>query len=168
MRRTKKTFITAPGDPAPLTLELKHRLAFSEVDALAIGWHGNYPRFFEMAHTELMRKIGLTYEAYRKNEVGAPIVQFHADYFVPLVLDELFTIRAEYVWSGGARINVNYEIIKENGKLAATGYTVQMLFDPHTHTPYITTPLFFQEVLDKWQDGELYEVISKRAKYDNR
>ena len=115
MRRTKKTFITAPGDPAPLTLEVKHRLAFSEVDALAIGWHGHFPRFFEMAHTALMRKIGLTYDVYRKNQVGAPIVQLHTDYYAPLVLDELFTIRAEFVWSGGARINVNYEIIKENG-----------------------------------------------------
>ena len=157
MRRTKKTFITTPGDPAPLTLEVKHRLAFSEVDALAIGWHGHFPRFFEMAHTALMRKIGLTYEAYRKNQVGAPIVQLHTDYYAPLVLDELFTIRAEFVWSGGARINVNYEIIKENGELAATGYTVQMLFDPFTHTPYITTPPFFQEVLDKWQNGELHD-----------
>ncbi len=157
MRRKKKNFLTAPGDPPPITLELQHRLAFSEVDALAIGWHGNYPRFFEMAHTELMRKIGLTYDVYRKNEVGAPIVQLHADYYAPLVLDELFTIRAELVWSGGARINVNYEIIKENGELAATGYTVQMLFNPFDHTPYITTPTFFQEVLDKWQNGEFHD-----------
>lgn len=154
MRRRRKAFVTAPGDPLPVSLEIQHRLAFSEVDALAIGWHGHYPRFFEMAHTELMRKIGLTYDLYRQNSTGAPIVQIHADYFAPLELDEVFTIRAECVWSGGARINVNYEIIKQNGTLAGTGYTVQMLFNPYDHTPYVTTPPFFQNVLDKWQNGD--------------
>ena len=120
-RRQKKYFTSLPDDPQPIVHEVRHRLAFSEVDALAIGWHGHYPEFFEMAHTELMRKIGLTYDLYRENGIGAPIVQFHADYFAPLILDELFTIRAELVWSDGARINVNYEIIKENGQLAGTG-----------------------------------------------
>ena len=156
-RRRKTYFQSQPGEPEPLVWEISHRLLFSEVDALAIGWHGRFPQFFEMCHTELMRRIGLDYETYKKNNVGAPIVQFHADYFLPLELDEIFTVRAELVWSDGARLNVNYEIIKENGELSATGYTVQMLFDPFTHTPYITTPPFFQEVLDRWQNGELYD-----------
>ena len=136
--------------------EVKHRLAFSEVDALAIGWHGHYARFFEMAHTELMRKIGLSYAAYRENNVGAPIVQFHADYYAPLELDEEFTIRAELVWSGGARLNVNYELVKENGELAGTGYTVQMLFNPYDHTPCLAPPPFVEEVFRRWANGEFH------------
>ena len=153
-RRQKKYFTSLPDEPQPIVHEVQHRLAFSEVDALAIGWHGPYPEFFEMAHTELMRKIGLTYDLYRQNGIGAPIVQLHADYFAPLVLDELFTIRAELVWSDGARINVNYEIIKENGQLAGTGYTVQMLFDAYNHTPFVTTPPLVESVWQRWKNGE--------------
>lgn len=156
-RRQKKYFTTLPDDPQPIVHEVQHRLAFSEVDALAIGWHGHYPEFFEMAHTELMRKIGLTYDLYRENSIGAPIVQLHADYFAPLILDEIFTIRAELVWSDGARINVNYEIIKENGQLAGTGYTVQMLFDAYNHTPFVTTPPLVESVWQRWKNGEFLE-----------
>ncbi len=156
MRRKKKYFQSLSGDPAPIVHEVKHRLAFSEVDALAIGWHGHYARFFEMAHTELMRKIGLTYAAYRENNVGAPIVQLHADYYAPLDLDEEFTIRAELVWSGGARLNVNYELVKENGELAGTGYTVQMLFNPYDHTPCLAPPPFVEEVFRRWANGEFH------------
>ena len=154
MRRKKQHFITQPDDPKPIVFEVKHRVMFSEVDALAIGWHGHYPRFFELCHTELMRSIGLTYKKYMDNKVGAPIVQIHADYFRPLELDELCTIRAELFWSDGARLNVSYEIIKENGELAGSGYTVQMFFDAITHTPFLTPPTFVQEVWDKWRAGD--------------
>ncbi|MBO4511704.1 MAG: acyl-CoA thioesterase [Victivallales bacterium] len=155
MRRKRKYFQTLPGDPPPLSCEIRHRLLFSEADPLVIGWHGRFPQFFEMCHTELMRSIGLTYEIYRRNDIGAPIVQLHTDFYAPLDLDELFTVRAELVWSGGARLNVNYEVTKENGQLAATGYTVQMFFDVYSHTPYVTAPPFVQEIWDKWRNGEL-------------
>ena len=154
-RRRKTYFQSLPGEPKPLAWEIRHRLLFSEVDALAIGWHGRFPQFFEMCHTELMRIIGLDYETYKKNNIGAPIVQFHADYFLPLELDEIFTVRAELVWSDGARLNVNYEIIKENGTLAATGYTVQMFFDVYSHEPYLTTPDCVQNVWDNWREGKI-------------
>ena len=149
MRRKKRYFLPQPGDPAPVTCEVRHRVMFSEVDALAIGWHGHYPRLFELCHTELMRGIGLTYDIYRSHGVGAPIVQLHADYFQPLELDEVCTIRGELVWFDGARINVNYEIVKENGEVAGTGYTVQMLFNALDHSPFITQPPFFEKIWRK-------------------
>ena len=63
-RRSKHYFSTEPGMPEPISVDVKRRLAFSEVDAMAIAWHGNYPRFFEAAHTELMQKIGLGFQNY--------------------------------------------------------------------------------------------------------
>ena len=52
-------------------------LRFSEVDALAIAWHGQYLRFLKEAHSELMRKIGLSYERYCVAHLGAPVAQAH-------------------------------------------------------------------------------------------
>ena len=52
MRRKKSYFQQQEGDPAPLVQEVKRRVAFSEVDAMAVVWHGNYLRFFEAAHTD--------------------------------------------------------------------------------------------------------------------
>ena len=154
-RRHKKYFISQPGAPAPVTAEVTHRIMFSEVDALAIGWHGHYPEYFELCHTALMGKIGLTFDIYRANRAGAPIVQLHADYFQPLELNEVITIRGELVWSDSARINVNYEIFKENGMLAGTGYTTQMLFDAVTHIPYVTIPPFLETIWNNWREGRL-------------
>lgn len=156
MRRRKLYFQAFPGDPPPIGIEVGHRLTFSEVDALAIAWHGHYPRFFELAHTELMRKIGLTYDAYRSDNIGAPIVQCHVDYFAPLQLDEQCTIRAELHWSGGARLNVSYVVKKESGQIAGTGYTVQMLFDATTHAPCILPPPRIDAIWQRWKNREFH------------
>ena len=51
MRRRRTYFTAAPGDPPPIAVEIRRRIAFSEVDAMAVAWHGNYPRFFEAAVT---------------------------------------------------------------------------------------------------------------------
>lgn len=155
MRRKKQYFKTFPGDPPPISICVRHRLTFSEVDALAIAWHGHYPRFFELAHTELMRRIGLTYEEYKQYGVGAPIVQCHVDYFVPLLLDEDCIIQASLSWSDGARLNVSYEVRNSSGEIAGTGYTVQMFFNVYTHEPYILPPPLVAEIWQRWQHGEI-------------
>ena len=44
--RQKNPFKNLPDAPQPLVHEVKHRIYFSETDALGIVWHGNYPVFF--------------------------------------------------------------------------------------------------------------------------
>lgn len=157
MRRKLKYFKSEPGDPAPVWIEVAHKIAFSEVDALAIAWHGHYPRFFELGHSALMRKVGLTYENYRKYDIGAPIVQCHADYYKPLLLDDDLTIRAELHWSDGARLNVAYVLSDSSGEICGSGYTVQMFFNAFSHEPYILVPPFVDEIFKKWQSGAFNE-----------
>ena len=45
--RQKNPFRISPEDPQPVCHEIKHRIYFSETDALGIVWHGNYAVFFE-------------------------------------------------------------------------------------------------------------------------
>ena len=124
MRRRKSYFSSEPDAPAPLAVVVRRRIAFSEVDAMAVAWHGNYPRFFEAAHTELMQKIGLGFAEYAKHNLAAPVVQCHVDYYSSLVLDEEFTVCAELYWNDGARLDTAYTIRGGDGRLCATGYTV--------------------------------------------
>ena len=55
--RQKNPFRISPEDPQPVCHEIKHRIYFSETDALGIVWHGNYAVFFERAITELGHRI---------------------------------------------------------------------------------------------------------------
>ena len=161
MRRKQHYFNQEPGMPSPLELTITRTLRFSEVDALAIAWHGNYLRFFEDAHTELMRCIGLSYERYFASQLGAPVAQVHVDYHSPLQLDEQFSVTARLFWNDGARLNVEYEIRKADGNLAATGYTVQMFVELVTRQPCLAPPPLWTECQRRWRNGDFAQWISR-------
>ena len=154
MRRKKSYFTTAPGAPEPVTCEITRRAAFSEVDAMAVVWHGNYLRFFEAAHTELMQKIGLGFAEYAKANIAAPIAQSHIDYHSPILLDEEFTVKAELFWNDGARLDVAYTVTGSDGRVCATGYTIQMFYQLDTRDPFFFTPPIAQKMQEKWKAGE--------------
>ena len=155
MRRNKSYFKTDPGAPAPLAVTVRRRLAFSEVDAMAVAWHGNYLRFFEAAHTELMQKIGLGFAVYAKYDIAAPVVQSHVDYFAPLMLDEEFTVRAELFWNDGARLDTAYTITGSDGTLRATGFTVQMFWGLKSREVLIFPPEPVAAMRERWCAGTL-------------
>lgn len=155
-RRRKHYFTTEPGAPAPVSAEVTRRLAFSEVDSMAIAWHGNYLRFFEAAHTELMQKIGLGFKAYADAGIGAPMVQSHVDYHSPLLLDELFTVRAELFWNEGARLDIAYTVTGSDGRICATGFTVQMFCDLVSREPCLFPPPLAAVMQERWKNGEFY------------
>ncbi|MBO4631142.1 MAG: acyl-CoA thioesterase [Lentisphaeria bacterium] len=156
MRRRKSYFISNPGDPAPIEAVVRRRIAFSEVDAMAVAWHGNYPRFFETAHTELMQKIGLGFAVYAEHQIAAPIVQCHVDYHSPLILDEEYEVRSMLYWNDGARLDISYTVIGGDGRVCATGYTVQMFCHLKTREPYIFPPELVNRMRERWRKGEFH------------
>ena len=156
MRRRKSYFSANPGDPRPISQKVRRRISFSEVDAMAVAWHGNYTRFFEAAHSELMQKIGLGFQEYAKYQTAAPVVQCHVDYYSSLVLDEEFEICAELYWNDGARLDISYTITGNDGRLCATGYTVQMFCDLRTREPYMFPPEPVSVMRERWRRGDFH------------
>ncbi len=156
MRRKKgKYFAPVPGAPSPVSVRVKRRVSFSEVDLMGIVWHGRYPQYFEEGFAALGRICGLSYQDFYLSGLRAPIVQLHIDYFAPLVLDEEITIEARLLWSEGARIHIEYALYKETGVLAVTGYTVQMLTNAESGIPFLVSPPLLEKCRKRWKKGML-------------
>ncbi len=158
MRRKYIYFKRINDDPPPVFVRVKKRISFSEVDAMGIVWHGRYPQFFEMAAEKIGRKIGLSYKNYQENNLAAPIVQHHIDYFKPIKLEEKITIEAKLIWTNSARLNTEFTIFKQNSEIAATGYVVQMFVDSLTNDPCIIIPDIYKICCSKWENGEFNEL----------
>lgn len=155
MRRKKGNYFQLdPDAPSPLSVSLKRRVSFSEVDPMGILWHGRYALYFEDANEELGRRCGMSYQDFRREKLRAPIVQFHVDYFSSPLLAEKVTIVGRLIWNEGARLDTEYEILKADGKLAATGYTVQM-FVTATGEPLLVSPPMLVRCRELWKIGQL-------------
>ncbi len=153
-RKTGQYFVREPGAPPPLNVRLSRRVAFNEVDAMGIAWHGRYAVYFEEASTELRRRCGLTYEAFRNAGIYAPIVSLHVDYRRPALLDELIAVEASLIWTDAARLNTEYRILKQDGTPAATGCTVQLFTEAATGEPYMASPELLEACRARWlEDG---------------
>lgn len=156
LRRRKNGYFERNGEmPAPVPVNLKRRVSFSEADVMGIAWHGRFPVFFEEASAELGRKCGLSYREFYDTNLRAPIVQLHIDYYQPLMLDEEFSVTASLIWNEGARLNTEYSIIKRDGSIAATGYTIQMFTDGSSGEVLIASPELLEKCRKKWKSGEL-------------
>ncbi len=121
---------------------------------MGILWHGRYALYFEQANEELGRRCGMSYADFRRENLRAPVVQFHVDYFASLLLAEEVTIVGRLIWNEGARLNTEYDILKEDGMVAARGYTVQMFVTPDGE-PLLASPAMLLRCRERWQNGEL-------------
>lgn len=71
-RRKRGDYFPAnPESPRALIVRVKHRVRFSEVDAMAVMWHGRYAQLFEQANEEVCRAVGLGYADFYREKLGA-------------------------------------------------------------------------------------------------
>ena len=154
LRKKKYYFERVDGVPEPLIVEIRRRVRLSEVDVMGVVWHGRYSIYFEEAAAEIGRLCGMSYRDFYEAELRAPIVEFHIDYYKPIFLDEEFTIRTVLVWHEGSRMNTEYYLLKQDGSLAASGYTVQLFIDPGSWEVCIVSPGLLERCRKRWKAGE--------------
>jgi acyl-CoA thioester hydrolase len=155
-RRRKRTtyFDREPAGPAPLSFRLTRRVVFSDADPMGVLWHGRYPAFFEAAAAELHRHCGLGYGDFHEAELRAPIAKLQVDYLVSAFLDEEVGIQATLVWNEAARMDTEYVITKADGRVAATGFTVQLFTCGRTSQLLLASPALLNRCRERWRAGE--------------
>ncbi|MBR3689218.1 MAG: acyl-CoA thioesterase [Lentisphaeria bacterium] len=149
----KQYFERIPGGPPPLEVSVTRRLQFSESDPLKIAWHGNYAKFFEAAYTELSHSFGFDNDRLEEEHVSALFYHDEYDYRIPLPCDAVFHTSAVLIWTDAPRINIEYAVRLEDGRVAATGCTTQVFIDARDFTPLWHIPAFWEEFLNRWKEG---------------
>lgn len=130
------------------SFDAKIRVEYHHTDQMGIVHHSNYIKFFEVARTEWLRAVGLTYAEMERRGVMMPIVEVQVKYRMPAYYDELITVRAIVDELPKARITFRYEIRGEDGRDIATGMTTLGFIDKTTRRPQ-RAPQWLMEVLER-------------------
>ncbi|HBF39966.1 MAG TPA: acyl-CoA thioesterase [Firmicutes bacterium] len=137
------------SEKAPLIEKFFHKVRVDEVDACGVVWCVRYASYFEQGRGKWGQKFGFCYQDMIQNGFAMPIVQFHADYYHPLRLNETLCIQTQCLWTEGAKMNFRYQIDTENNTLAVQGYTIQ-IFTDLAGKLMVIRPEFAEKFFQKW------------------
>lgn len=116
--------------PLPLLrISVPLEVPFHDVDQMGIVWHGHYLKYFELARTALMRRLGMDFEDMGRTGCGWPVVHTELKYLRPLRYGQRFLAVAaleEY----DPRIRIAYELQDAaDGSRLTRGHTLQLPVD---------------------------------------
>ncbi len=109
------------------------RVRYSETDQMNVVYHGNYAQYFEVARSEAIRDMGITYKEMEEMGIVMPIVELHTKFLRPALYDDLLTIKTQLrELPTNHRIEFHHEVYNEAGKLLTVGRIVLYFLDSKT------------------------------------
>ena len=109
------------------------RVRYGETDQMGVVYHGNYALYFEIARTEALRQIDVTYRSLEENGIMMPVVNLTVNYKKPAKYDDLLTIKSIFKVMPTVKTIVEYEVYNEADELLCTGQTTLVFVDMKTN-----------------------------------
>jgi acyl-CoA thioester hydrolase len=139
--------IKFPDTPPYLKHTTSLRSRYGETDQMGYVYYGNYLQYFEVARTEMIRDLGLSYAKLEELGIMLPVVHAEVDYKEPLYYDELFKVHTFMFKEPGVRLETWYQISDEFGeKIKAIGQVTLVFMDAETRRP-VRMPSYFMNGL---------------------
>ncbi|MBJ7429066.1 MAG: acyl-CoA thioesterase, partial [Bacteroidia bacterium] len=68
------------------------RVRYAETDKMGVVYHGNYAQYLEVARTEALRQIGLSYKSFEDNGIMMPVLSLQCKFLKSAYYDDELTI----------------------------------------------------------------------------
>ena len=115
------------------TTQTQLRVRYGETDQMGVVYHGNYALYFEIARTEALRQIDVTYRSLEENGIMMPVVNLTVNYKKPAKYDDLLTIKSFFKVMPTVKKIIDYEVFNEANELLCTGQTTLVFVDMKTN-----------------------------------
>lgn len=101
---------------------------YAETDKMGIAHHANYPIWYEVARTDLIKKIGITYTEMEELGILVPLVELTCKYSGAALYEDELTVEARVSKVTPVKLEFEYEIYKKGcEKPINTGRTVHAM-----------------------------------------
>ncbi|MDE6727552.1 MAG: acyl-CoA thioesterase [Oscillospiraceae bacterium] len=121
---------------------------YAETDAMGVVHHAVYPIWFEIARTDYIKLVGLSYSDMEKGGVMLPVTGITVKYHLPARYDDHLIVRAKVTRLTPARVEFAYTITRQDsGELLTEGTSCHAFVSSTTFKPLnfkLTMPEFFE------------------------
>jgi acyl-CoA thioester hydrolase len=114
---------------ARTTRTARVRVRYAETDRMGVVYYANYLVWFEVGRTEWLRETGWSYREMEVEGIALPVIEAHCEYRQPVRYDDDIEIRTRAVLVTPIRVRFDYELVRGDACLVASGYTVHVAVD---------------------------------------
>lgn len=129
------------------TVSYDMEIPFYDVDSYRIVWHGNYPKYFEVARCQLLEEIGFAYDKMEQNGFFFPIVDMQVKYVKPIVFKQKVRVSSTLSqWEN--KLVINYLIHdQQSNEMLTRAQTIQVAVKmPEKITQFQNPPALIKAV----------------------
>ncbi len=121
------------------------QVRFSEVDSMAVVWHGNYVKFLEDGREDFGRKFKLGYYDVYDHGYMTPIVKLDINYTKQTRYGDVLIIETKFVNTDAAKIIFDYVIKrKSDDSIVLKARSIQVFLNKNGDMEF-TNPEFYIE-----------------------
>lgn len=135
------------------SFETSIRVRYGETDKMGYAYYGNYPLYYEVARTEMLRSLGITYKQMEDKGIILPVSSLTIKYVSPAFYDDLLTIKVSIRKMPLVRIEFDYEVYNGSHHLINKGQTTLVFVDALTRKPH-KAPDYFLDKIKKYFPDE--------------
>jgi acyl-CoA thioester hydrolase len=126
--------------------ETSIRVRYADTDQMGYMYYGNYAAFFEVARTEMLRSLGLTYRSMEQDGIMMPVLELKSKYIKPAIYDEVIKIKVIINQKPSVRIVFNYEMFNEENQLIHLGETTLVFVNMQKNKPCLPPKNFMEKI----------------------
>ncbi|HEY9123703.1 MAG TPA: thioesterase family protein [Bacteroidales bacterium] len=132
-----------------LSSEVKIRVRYGETDRMGYLYYGNYPLYYEVGRTELLRKHGFAYKILEDSGILLPVADMKVEYYFPALYDEELTVKTSILKKPGVKIEFLYEIFNSENLLINKATTTLVFVKASDRKP-CKPPKDFSDLVDRF------------------
>lgn len=97
------------------------RVRYQETDQMGVVYHANYLNWFEIGRTELIRSLGMPYQAIEAKGLLLPVIEAELKFRMPAKYDDIIAIRTRIEEYTNVRLHFSSQIVRGEELLVSGG-----------------------------------------------
>jgi acyl-CoA thioester hydrolase len=111
------------------------RVRYNETDRMGYLHHSVYASYFEIARTEMMRNLGISYKEMEDSGILLPVYALNISFRQPAFYDDNLTVKSMLTMLPVVKLIIEYEVINQNRQLICTATSTNVFISASSRKP---------------------------------